>query len=135
MKIQALTLFLLLCSFSMAHARGPAVEDFAGVEMEGPDSPPQGTEGLFNFEKEMKDFSENQKNAKAPTLAPQSSEASSFSSYAGYSIILLLPLISWMLVLNHLKAQARAQNVSNLQVLENYRKEKEKKQEEIKKAS
>ena len=119
----------------MAYARGPAVEDFAGIEMEGPDSPPQGTEGLFNFEKEMKDFSDNQQKTNSATVSAQSHGSTDFAAYAGYSIILLLPLISWMLVLNHLKAQARAQNASNLQVLENYRKEKEKKQEDIKKAS
>lgn len=102
--------------------------------MEGPESAPQGTEGLFNFDKEMKDFSENQ-NKQNNHSTYSSPTNNSFSAYAGYAFILLLPLMSWLLVLNHLKSQAKEQNASNLQVLENYRKEKEKKQEDIKKAS
>jgi len=136
MKIQTLTILFFLFSFPLSYARGPAVEDFVGVEMEGPDSPPQGTEGLINFEKEMNDFSSNQKKTTNPTMSSvQNSPSNSVSAYLGYAVILLLPLISWMMMLNHLKSQAREKNAANLQILENYRREKEKKQEEIKKAS
>jgi hypothetical protein len=136
MKIQALIIFLFLFSFSLSYARGPAVEDFVGVEMEGPDSPPQGTEGLINFEKEINDFSSNKKKTINQTMfSAQNTTNNSVSAYFGYAVILLLPLISWMMMLNHLKSQAREKNAANLQVLENYRREKEKKQEEIKKAS
>ncbi len=119
---------LLLTSFTFAQGRKPAVEDFVGIEVEHPKQIPQGTEGLFNFEKDMNKFAHKKGKTEAPSAAAISQSKSTSwgtTTLFGTAIILGLPLLSWLLVINHLRRQAKIESASNIEVLEKYRKERE----------
>jgi hypothetical protein len=145
MRFQILMLSLIFFSqTSLAQGRKPAVEDFVGIEVEHPETIPQGTEGLFNFEKDIADYETTlnaEPNNKSPVISASYENAAktwSMSTVIGVTTILILPLLSWLLVMLHMKRQATSESISNLKVLENYRKEKEragKKDQETRKAS
>jgi hypothetical protein len=62
----------------------------------------------------------------------------SLTAIIGIAFFLGLPAIIWFTMMNHLRQKAHLQSASNIQVLENYRREKEeakKTQEAYKKVS
>lgn len=137
MKYHALALVLTLIStLTFAQGRGPAVEDFVGIEVQHPEEvSPIGTEALFNLEKDMLAV-DKQKNANS--IKPNTIDNFTWNITAvfGVSILLGLPLMSWLAAMHHMRKKAHVQSASNIEVLENYRKEREaKKRETFKKVS
>lgn len=138
-------LFLLISTFSYGQGRAPAVEDFVGIEVEHPEQTPPGTEALFNFEKDMTRYEEAQAEAKLKpegtgqpaiqqTAAPESNLAVTF----GIAFVLGLPLVSWLLVMNHLRKKATEASATNIRVFEDYKRERQARkasEEEIRKVS
>jgi len=125
MKFRTLILTLMLISSQFALAnRGPAVEDFVGVDVEEPYFEPQGTEALFNFEKEIHKFEENKSKPFADKKSEQTNPSNSFTVFA-FGLILGLPGIIWLMMMNHLKSKAKIESANNIEVLENYRKRRE----------
>lgn len=143
MNFRIISIFLLLLAqISFAYARGPAVEDFVGIEVDHPEGTPQGTEGLFNFEKDIKDFKESdQKGSKSvneKNVSNQSADHQGFNLWMAFGLILVLPALVYLMMMNHLKKKAFTESATNIEVLEKFRKQKEeakKNQDEIKKAS
>jgi hypothetical protein len=136
MKLHYIALgFLVLTTLAYAQGRKPAVEDFVGIEVDESGLAPQGTEGLFNFEKEITTYAgADQPSTKGHWV---SSPKSSASSYMGFAFLLGLPALSLFLVMNRFRQKAKLENASNIEVLEKYRREREEKKskEEYKKAS
>ncbi len=134
-------IFLITTQFSFAQGRGPAVEDFVGIDIEQPEGTPQGTEGLFNFEKQMDKFEKTKDRPAAKTSATENFEAkepNGVTTAITIAFILGLPGLIWFLMMNHLRQKAQVESASNIEVLEKYRREKleaKKSVEEIKKAS
>lgn len=138
MPFRALGLLLLLVStLTFAQGRKPAVEDFVGIEVDQPQVLPQGTESLYNLEQDINKIEANKKGAsQAAPEATVASEPFAPSTIIGISIFLGLPLVIWFLIMGHLKKKASLESASNIEVLEKYRREREKKNEEnIRKAS
>lgn len=143
MSFRILGLILLVaCQLSFAQGRGPAVEDFVGIEVEHPEATPQGTESLFNFEKDMTKFEQDKGKqldaSKKPTALSQQQGPGSFTTTIAIAFLITLPLIIWFLMMNHLRSKAAVESASNIEVLEKYRRQREeakKNQEDIKKAS
>jgi hypothetical protein len=131
MLFRGLVLALLLSStFSFAQGRKPAVEDFVGIEVEQDQVAPQGTESLYNLEQDLNKIHE-QKDKPAPTIAaPAASSGWSVTNMVSLAFILGLPVMIWLMIMNHLKRKASVESASNIEVLEKYRKEREKKNEE-----
>ncbi len=139
-----LVLAIVLTLSGAAHARKPAVEDLVGIESETPDVTPEGTEALFNFQVDVKEF--NQK-TNTPTQAvvqkkniPSSQQTNGswpIANWLGVLVVLALPFVTWMLTMRHLKNASTATlpvadlptNITPLPLREN------KKDSEIKKAS
>ena len=134
-------LALLILTFSLsafAVGRKPAVEDFVGIEVDHPVAAPQGTEGLFNFEKDIKQFKEAKPIKKRAAFKPDSAPAISWSISKVLAIILAVgfPAMVWFVAINNLRKKASMQNVGNIEVLEKYRKERElAKKAEVKKVA
>lgn len=133
MVFRTLGLCLLLFSaVSFAQGRKPAVEDFVGIEIEEAQVTPQGTESLYNLEADLSKLEERKKNppveVKAETIAP--AKPWSKSTLFGISLIVGLPLLMWLMVMSHLKKKASVESASNIEVLEKYRKERERKVED-----
>ncbi len=136
--ILALALILVV-QVDFAQARKPAVEDFVGVEVDHPENAPQGTEGLFNFEKDIHKFQNKQ--------VPMTNSKTSYQSSAQHpstmlmvtvALIFSLPAIIWILMMHNLRRKAHAESASNIEVLEKYRKGREearKAQEDYRKVS
>lgn len=138
MLFQTLALCLLfLTSDSFAQNRSPAVEDFVGIEVEHPESTPQGTEPLFNFEQDLTKHANNQ-NRPENLSTTKTPKAWSIFSIIGVTLGLGLPIIIWLMLMGHLRKQASIESASNIEVLEKYRKERElhkKGQESVRKVS
>lgn len=149
MRFPTVGLVLLLLS-GLAFASGgrsPAVEDFVGIEIEHPDTSPQGKDSLYNLEKDISNL--QQVEAATYISHPKSPKEHTMESSNQFiqwnmtnilaSIFLFcLPLISWYMAVNHLRKKATVESASNVEVLEKYRREREmarKKDEEYKKAS
>lgn len=134
MPFQTLALLLLLVSgASFAVGRSPAVEDFVGIEIEEDHVAPQGTESLYNLEQDIQRIEAQPKHKPAPKVEAAKAPAeapSSASMVFGITLALGLPLMTWFMVMAHLKKKATLENASNIEVLERYRKEREKKSEE-----
>ncbi len=133
MVFRTLGLCLLLFSaVSFAQGRKPAVEDFVGIEVEEAQVTPQGTESLYNLEADLNSLEEKKKNPpaeiKAQIAAP--SKPWSTTTLFGISLIVGLPLLMWLMVMSHLKKKASVESASNIEVLEKYRKERERKVED-----
>lgn len=148
MHFQTLGLSLLLLS-SLSFAapgRSPAVEDFVGLEVEHIEATPNANEPLINLEREINQIESARKSgtvkaAPVSTIKPLSpvTDTTSFSTILALVFILGLPMISWIMVMNHMRKKASAESVSNIEVLEKYRQERElrnqKQDKDIKKAS
>lgn len=138
MIFRSLALMLVLFSVSsFAQGRRPAVEDFVGIEVEETKVTPQGTESLYNLQQDIQKI-ENQKSqpVKKAELTQEAPVTLSPSVVFGVSLALGLPMIIWFLVMAHLKKKASLESASNIEVLERYRREREKKaQKETRKVS
>lgn len=141
-RILALALSMI-STVAYAQGRAPAVEDFVGIEVEQADTIPHGSESLYNLEQDMNRLETIQiKAMNTPKQsAPQTfSEVKPWSmgSILGITFVLGLPLLSWLLVMNHMRRRATTENASNIAVLEQYRRDREqskKKIEDIRKVS
>jgi hypothetical protein len=134
-------LLLIISQVSFAQGRGPAVEDFVGIEVDHPEGTPQGTEGLFNFEQEMNKFDTNKKNnvivVKSVPI-PKADGPNGITTAIAIALILGLPGVIWFFMMNNLRQKAHIESASNIEVLEKYRREKQeakKMKEELKKVS
>lgn len=126
MHFRVLAVCLLLVSTSaLAVGRSPAVEDFVGIEVDEPQSAPQGTEPLFNFEQDLSKHAEN--GSKSPELAPTTSSQQGWSIFSviGIAMALALPMGVWLMLMSYLRKKASVESASNIEVLENYRKQRE----------
>lgn len=142
-----LAAFLLMISITALSAVGrkPAVEDFVGVEYDTQNVVPTGTETLFNFSKEVKDYQTQPTQPivryaqkQSETNAPVSSEG--LPIWFGITFVLSLPVITWAVMSLHLKkreaALAAAALPSNVTDLAARRAEKQAEaNDDIKKAS
>ncbi len=114
--------FILNCG--AAPGRAPAVEPFMEIEVQQKTERSLGNEVLFNLEQN----STNNKTTRS--VSPSDTQINlfttwNFSTALGLIIILGLPLLSWFLVMNHLREKAQEQSASNIQILSKYREEKE----------
>jgi hypothetical protein len=138
MIFRLLAISLTLFSLSaFSQGRSPAVEDFVGIEVEEDYVTPTGTESLFNLQEDISRI-EAQKNQRItpPTISTPESQSINPGILFGISLAMGLPLVVWFLVMSHLKKQASIESASNIEVLEKYRKERERKaSENIRKAS
>lgn len=141
MNFQTLGLiFLLFSGQSFANGRSPAVEDFVGIETEHMEKAPQGTESLFNLEQDIQKIEtvKNEKKAPSTVQLPEAETPTGASTVFGMVFLMSLPILTWMLVMNHLRQKASRESASNIEVLEKYRKQRElakKQEEEIRKVS
>jgi hypothetical protein len=112
MKSLIFLVIAAVLTISGSYARGPAVEDFVGIESEDMDLTPAGTHALFNFEKELreKDITPTQQMAviksdiqvSTEQKMVSSKENSTASLVFGVVVILCLPVITWTLTMKHL---------------------------------
>lgn len=123
---------LLLSSFSFAQGRKPAVEDFVGIEVDQAEATPHGSETLYNLEQDLNKINaqKNQPSQKVTSAPAPASTSWSMTAIIGLSLLLGLPLLVWLMMMSHLKKKASLESASNIEVLEKYRKEREKKSEE-----
>jgi hypothetical protein len=140
MRFQILALILMLFSqLSFSQGRKPAVEDFVGIEVEHPEAAPQGTENLFNFEKDMNQFQKTGNQATSTSVeSPSAGSPSDPMRYLGIFTLLALPAVISFLVMNNMKKKAKEESQSNIKVLEEFRRQKQelkKSEDDIKKAS
>ena len=140
MIFRTLGLCLLFLSItSVSEARKPAVEDFVGIEVDEAEATPHSSDTLFNLEQDMSKL-EASRNAPPKPVAKVTVAPKPWSPFSVLGIMLGigLPMVAWLLVMSHLRKQASAESASNLEVLEKYRKEREKarkSEEEIRKVS
>lgn len=123
-------LIVLLSTVAYGQGRSPAVEDFVGIEVDQPQVLPQGTESLYNLEQDMNKLEASK--SPAPNLTVPEESNSSFNPTSiifGVSIFLGLPLVVWFLIMAQLRKMAAVESASNIEMLEKYRKEREKKNE------
>lgn len=139
MMFRCLALLILTFSLSsFAAGRKPAVEDFVGIEIDHPETTPQGTEGLFNFEKDISQYSEIKQVKKISSLRQNVPQSINWSLSKIFAIVLAVgfPAMIWFVAINNLRKKASMQNAGNIEVLEKYRKERElAKKAEIKKVA
>jgi len=143
MQFRLLTITLLLLSgAASAQGRKPAVEDFVGIEVEQPETPAGSSGSLYNLEQDMNQVkltNQISQRKKPITMSDQATGPGlGFTAIFAAILILGLPLLSWFLVLNHLRNKATQENANNIEVLENYRKDRMAKKNEsdkIKKVS
>ena len=134
-------ILLIISQVSFAQGRGPAVEDFVGIEVDHPEGTPQGTEGLFNFEQEMNKFDTTKKtpvNSVKSVASVKVDGPNGVTTAIAIAFILGLPGLIWFFMMNNLRQKAHIESASNIEVLEKYRREKQeakKAQEEFKKVS
>ena len=139
---------LLLSGFAFAAGgRSPAVEDFVGIEIEQPDTSPQGKDSLFNLEKDINQLQQveaatyisHPKTPKEHTMDSSSQFIQwNMTNILASILLFCLPLLSWYMAVNHLRKKATVESASNIEVLEKYRRERElarKKDEEYKKVA
>jgi hypothetical protein len=144
-RLFALTFFIIPGLCLGAPGRSPAVEDFVGIELDQTSPTPVGNQALYNLEQDVGKIAIVKTEV---TVPKQSSDKIlsldntywNISNILGFIIILSLPLISWAMVLNHLRNKASEKSAPNIQVLANYKKEREllqnqKKDNQNKKAS
>lgn len=114
MKSLTFLFFIAVLTISGGHARGPAVEDFVGIENQEPDVTPEGTQALFNFQEEVETFKQEGPRPaaveirKVQTLpqapAPVTTSTSwPLSTWFGALVVLALPVVTWSLTMRHLK--------------------------------
>ena len=116
--------------------RRPAVEDFVGVELEESKVTPYGDETLFNLEQDVGKIKYLNKRNNSSNAATPRKKLIDPLTFLGISITLSLPFMVWFMVMSHLRKKAHVQNANNIEILEKYRKTREKKSEEtLKKVS
>jgi hypothetical protein len=121
----------MISAVSYAQGRKPAVEDFVGIEVEESDVAPQGSEALYNLQQDISKIEDKHKEpAKAPELTKPSEPTVTPTFIFGIALALGLPLTVWFLMMAHLKKKATAESASNIEVLEKYRRDREKKSDE-----
>jgi hypothetical protein len=104
-----------------SYARGPAVEDFVGIESETPDVTPEGTEALFNFEQDVAMY-QNQPAKKSEAVIVhhpsskmgQQTQSWPVSAWLGVFVILGLPVVTWLLTMRHLRVRKVANDSETL---------------------
>lgn len=117
MKSLIFLFFVVVLTVAGVHARGPAVEDFVGIENQEPDVTPEGTHALFNFQAEVQSFNEGGAKPSSveirrvdrpqPAPAPVSSSSGwPLSTWFGALVVLALPVVTWSLTMRHLKVPA-----------------------------
>lgn len=132
-----LVFFLAPCAV-FSSGRSPAVEDFVGIEIEQTRVAPTGNEVLFNLEKDIAQIESQKNKPKKPLVKNRNSEPRDWegATLLGFAALLVFPLSVWFLIMSYFKKKASEESVSNIEVLENYRKERERKsQENIRKVS
>lgn len=125
---------LFFSALAYGQGRAPAVEDFVGIEVEENQVAPQGTESLYNLEQDIKVI-ESQKDAPPKPIVQEQPKQTTWSATTILAISLGvgLPLAVWFLMMSRLKKKASIESASNIEVLEKYRKEREKKVTEAEK--
>lgn len=123
MKSLIFLFFIVVLTVTGGHARGPAVEDFVGIENQEPDVTPEGTHALFNFQAEVENFKKEGPRPSAVEIrkvetlqqapAPVTSSTSwPLSTWFGALVVLALPVVTWSLTMRHLKTQPVATQTS-----------------------
>lgn len=134
MVFRTLALSLLFIStLTYAQGRKPAVEDFVGIEIEqAENATPNTSDALYNLEQDLNKIeAEKHKPVQKITSAPAPTSTNwSVTAIIGVTLLLGLPMLVWLMMMNHLKKKASVESASNIEVLEKYRKEREKKSEE-----
>lgn len=124
MPAQIIFFCLLLLTSSFALARGPAVEDFIGIdELEQTSPNLHGAQLLYNLEQDVSLIAQVED---APEQTSSRSQARPWTTSAIFSLITLLglPLLAWSFAMNHFRKKAQAESAANIEILENYRKQK-----------
>ncbi len=114
----------LMLNSEAAPGRAPAVEPFVEIEVEQKPGRSLGNEVLFNLEQNSNNINASRSTSKSDTQI-SSFSTWNFSTLFGLMIVLGLPLLSWFLVMNHLREKAQEQSASNIEILSKYREEKE----------
>jgi hypothetical protein len=120
---------ILLISSTIAYGqnRSPAVEDFVGIEVEENQITPHGSESLYNLEQDIKIIqAQENKPAPKPAKAPREIIPPLAPTLLGIFFALGLPLAVWLLLMSRLKKKASIESASNIEVLEKFRQEREK---------
>jgi len=134
-------ILLVVTQVGFAHGRKPAVEDFVGIEVDQPEGTLQGSEGLFNFDKEINHFvktKDQQPLIKAAAPVENSEGPNALTTGLTVALVLGLPGIIWFLMMNHLRQKPQVESASNIEVLEKYRRDRQdakKTPDDVKKAS
>ncbi len=129
MPAQLIVFSLLLLISSPSFARGPAVEDFVGIEMQETPTHLHGAELLYNLEQDVNLIAQVEN---TPVQSTAKTQGQPWSTSALFALITLLglPLIAWSIAMNYFRKKALAESAANIEVLENYRKQKMASQEE-----
>ncbi len=149
MKFHTLVLVSLVLSASAlaAPGRSPAVEDFVGIEIEEPKTSPADQGTLINLERDLQQLEKVEAKAyvASQNTPPEHvmSQDNQFiqwnvTNLVAWTLLLGLPLLSWFMAVSHLRKKASIESASNIEVLEKYRRERErarKKEEEFRKVS
>lgn len=112
-----------------SEARKPAVEDFIGIEVEESKTVPRGSEVLFDLEQDIHKIQNNKNTQNENKISKNDSETFS-NAFWGILFAMMLPAIIWFSIMNHIRKKATLETASNIEVLERYRREREKKSEE-----
>lgn len=130
--------FLVVNSQSLL-ARGPAVEDFVGVEVEETHRTPHGAELLYNLERDMSLIAKIDA-PPAQTTTAQNYQNKAWTTSAIFTLVTLLglPLLIWSGLMSYFRKKSAQEHASNIEILESYRKQKgstEEAKEETRKVS
>jgi hypothetical protein len=149
MKFHTLALVCLVLSANVmaAPGRSPAVEDFVGIEIDEPKTSPADQGSLVNLERDLQELEKIEAKAYvANAVTPKEHVMAQDNQFIQWNVTNLvawtllfgLPLLSWFMAVSHLRKKASIENASNIEVLEKYRRERErarKKEEEYRKVS
>ena len=120
-------MLLIITQVAFAQGRKPAVEDFVGIEVDQPEGTPQGTEGLFNFEKDIDKFEHTKGSSSGVVTAvnTKTQDSSDLTTALVIAFMLALPGLIWFLMMSNLRQKAKIESASNIEVLEKYRRERQ----------
>ena len=145
MHFQTFIICALLISSTLAWGvdRRPAVEDFVGIEVDHPETTPQGTDSLVNLEKDIQTihaeaYTSVKSSPKKEVFSTSSELPWSVTNIVSVFMLMTLPLFVWFVVMNRLRKKASVECASNVEVLEKYRRDREqarKREESERKAS
>jgi hypothetical protein len=131
MKLNHLLVLIFVFTLSASlHARKPAVEDFVGVETEGYEKTPKGTEVLFDFGNQLAPVQSQNLNVSSKI------DINSFSSFMLIAFA-TLPFIMWFGINQSVKEQKAVNTTqtppataSKVEKLDDYRKSSSSKTED-----